>query len=114
MKNNLRSHGPLTRSVKLELRMCWECRGRFPRRRVKWKLLVSYPGMHHATHMGFFSDIGHAPVVMDAGISKPRWREKRSRRVRNRQFYVSGKRPIELHLDCWESMVTSQMRFSED
>ena len=39
-----------------------------------------------------------ATAVMDAGITNPRWREKRSRhsrRMRNMLFYISGKRPMD-------------------
>ena len=36
------------------------------------------------------------------GIAKPWWRGKRSRRMRNPQFYVSGKRPMEE--SCWNLM----------
>ena len=40
---------------------------------------------------------GYAGAVMHVEITNPRWRGKRSRhsrRMRNPQFYVSGKRPI--------------------
>ena len=33
---------------------------------------------------------------MHVGIANPRWREKRSRRMRNPQFHISGKRPLTL------------------
>ena len=62
-------------------------RERFTRHRLQRKPLVSDPGMHHA----------HAE--MHVGIAEPRWRGKGSRysrRMRNPQFYVSGKRPMEL------------------
>ena len=42
--------------------------------------------------------VRHAYAVMHVGIANPRWRGKRSRhskRMRNRQFGVSGKRAIE-------------------
>ena len=41
--------------------------------------------------------VRHARAVMHVGIANPRWRGKRSRhslRMRNPQFYASGKRPI--------------------
>ena len=47
--------------------------------------------------MGFLSDNGHALAVMHIGIANPQWWEKRSRhsrRMRNPQFYVFGKRPV--------------------
>ena len=71
------------------LRMRRECRERFPHHRLQRKLLVSGPGMHHGTC--------DARAVMHVGIANPRWRGKRSRhsrRMRNPQFCVSGKRPI--------------------
>ena len=46
------------------------------------KLLVSDPDMQHGT------------CVMHGGIVNPRWRGKCSQRMRNPQFYVSGKKPI--------------------
>ena len=36
-----------------------------------------------------------ARAVMHVGIANPRWPGKRSRRMRNPRFYVSGKRPID-------------------
>ena len=59
-----------------------ECRERFPRNQIQSKPLINDPGMHHGMHVGIFN---------------PRWREKRfrhSRRMRNPQFYVTGKRPM--------------------
>ena len=50
--------------------------------------------------MGFLSDSGHAHAVMHAGITKLRWQGKRSRHsgcMRNPQYYISGKRPMEVH-----------------
>ena len=61
------------------LRMHRLFRERFPRPRLQGKPLVSDPCMHHV------------------GIANPWWQGKRSqhsRRMRNPQFYVSGKRPI--------------------
>ena len=56
---------------------------------------VSDPDMHHGTCMP------HVPWCMPGSLSSgflwSRWRRKRfrhSRRMRNSQFYVSGKRPI--------------------
>ena len=65
-----------------------ECRERFPRHQLQRKPLVSDPGMHHGTC---------ARAAIYAGIANPRWRGKRSRhsrRMRNPQFRVSGKRPM--------------------
>ena len=52
--------------------------------------------------MGFLSDSNRARAVMHAGIAEPRWRGKRSRhsqRMRNPQFYGSGKRPMLVNKD---------------
>ena len=67
------------------LRMHRECRKRFPRHPLQRKPLVCDPGMHHGT------------CVTHVGIASPRGCGKRSRhprRMRNPQFYVSGKRPM--------------------
>ena len=72
------------------LRMHRECRERFPRHRR-----IVDPDMHHGTCMT------HVPWCMPGSLTSSflwsRWRGKRSRhsrRMRNPQFYVSGKRPI--------------------
>ena len=54
-----------------------ECRERFPRHPLQSKSLV----------------VRHARTVMHVGIANPRWQGKHSRRMRNSQFYVSGKKP---------------------
>ena len=62
----------------------------FPCHRLQRKPLVSDSGIHHGT-------CGDARAMMHVGIVKSRWRGKRSRhsrRMRNPQFCVSGKRPI--------------------
>ena len=64
-------------------RECWE---RFPHHRLQRKPPVSDPGMHHGTcvtHVPWCMS-GSQPVV--AGK-----RSRHSRRMRNPQFYVSGK-----------------------
>ena len=73
------------------LRMCRECRERFPPIDFKGKPLVSDPGMHRVMH------VRDARAVMHVGIANLRWRGKHSqhsRRMRNPQICVSGKRPI--------------------
>ena len=73
--------GLLPETQKCGLRMRWECRERFPRHRLQRKPLVIDPDMHHDTCV----------------TANPRWRGKRTRhcrRMRNPQFYVSGKRPM--------------------
>ena len=52
---------------------------------------VSDPDMHHDTC------VTHVPRSLTSGFLWSRWRGKRSRhsrRIRNPQFYVSGKRPM--------------------
>ena len=69
------------------LHMRREYQERFPRH--SW---VSYPDMHHGTC------VTHVPWCMPCGFPLSRWRGKRSqhsRRMRNPQFYVSGKKPIQ-------------------
>ena len=87
-----RGHGPLTRYVKLQVAHAPGMPGTFsppPR--------VSDPDMHHGTC------VTHVPWCMlgslTCGFLWSRWRGKRSRhsrRMRNPQFYLSGKRPIEI------------------
>ena len=55
------------------------------------KETISYRSRHASLHMR------HARAVMYVGIAHPRWwgnRSRQSQRMRNPQFYVSGKRPI--------------------
>ena len=55
------------------------------------KETASYRFRHASRH------VHHTLAMMHVGIAKPRWRGKHSRRYRrmcNRQYYVSGKRPI--------------------
>ena len=82
-------HGPLTRYVKL--RVAPGMPGTFSP-----PLRVSDPGMHHGTcvtHVPWC-----IPGLLTSGFLWSRWRGKRSRhsrRMRNPQFYVSDKRPIQ-------------------
>ena len=83
-------HGPLTRYVKMWVAHAPGMPGTFspaPR--------VSGPDMHHGTC------VTHVPWCMSGSLTSgflwSRWRGKRSghsRRMRNLQFYVSGKRPM--------------------
>ena len=67
-------------------RECWE---RFPRHRLQRKPLVSDPDMHHGTY------VTHVPWCMSGSLLEVAGkRSQHSRRMRNQQFYVSGKRPI--------------------
>ena len=86
-------HGPLTRYVKLRVAHAPGMPGTFsatPR--------VSDPYMHHGMC------VTHVPWCMlgslTTGFLWSRWRVKHSRhssRMRNPQFYVSGKRPMASH-----------------
>ena len=67
--------------------MRWECRERFSRHRLQRKPLVSDPDMYHGTC------VTHVPWYMSGSLSRGGG-GKRSRCVRNPQFYASGKRPI--------------------
>ena len=77
------------------LRMRRECQERFPRHPR-----VSDPDMHHGTcvtHVPWC-----IPVSLTSGFLWSRWQGKRSqhsRRMRNPQFYISGKRIMVQSLD---------------
>ena len=86
-------YGPLTRYVKLLVAHAPGMLGAFPP-----PLRVSDPDMHHGTcvtHVPWYM-----PGSLTSGFLWSRMRRKRSRhsqRMRNPQFYVSGKRPMLLH-----------------
>ena len=89
-RHNDHLHEPFNRYVKLRVVHAPGMPGTFsppPR--------VSDPDMHHGpclTHVPWCK-----PVSLTSGFLWNRWRGKRfphSRRMRNPQFYVSGKRPI--------------------
>ena len=82
--------GPLTRNVKLRVAHAPWMPGTFSP-----PLRVSVPDMHHGTW------VTHVPWCMPGSLTTgflgSQWRGKRSRhsrRMRNPQFYLSGKRPI--------------------
>ena len=87
---SLGRHGPLARYVKLRVAHAPGMPGTFsppPR--------VSDPDMHHGTR------VTHVPWCMPGSLTSiilwSRWQGRRSRhswRMRNPQFYVTGKRPI--------------------
>ena len=56
--------GFLPDTLNCGLRMRRECRERFPRHRVQWKLLVSNPGMHHGTC------VTHVPWCMSRSLTR--------------------------------------------
>ena len=68
-----------------------ECRKRFPRRLIQKKLLVSDLGMYHGTC------VRHVPWFMLGSLTRGSGESvSGSRRMRNTQFYVSGKWPMYL------------------
>ena len=102
------SYGPLARYVKLGLRMRRECRELFPRHRG-----FCNPDMHHGTC------VTHVPWCIPGsltiGFSWSRWRGKHSwhsRRMRNPQFYVSGKRSMEVSQSCTKQMISGNTKIS--
>ena len=90
------AHGPLTRYEKLRVAHAPGMPGTF------FPLLrISDPNMHHGTC------VTHVPWCMPGSLTSgflwSQWRGKRSqysRRMRNTQFYVSGKRPMPRHHRC--------------
>ena len=65
------------------------------RRSIQLKIKIENQEIEHTCKTKFLGVITRA--VMHAGITNPRWRGKRSRhsrRMRNPQFYISGKRAI--------------------
>ena len=82
-QNSVNIHGPLTRYVK---NPGCACAGNAPTRQIR------YPDMHHGTFAT------HVLLFMPGSLSRvflwSWWRGKRSRCMRNPQFYVSGKKPM--------------------
>ena len=80
-------HGPLARYVKLRVAHAPGMPGTFsppPR--------ISDPDMHHGTC------VTHVPWCMPGSLtSNFLWSRRRGKRMRNPQFYVSGKRPMDKH-----------------
>ena len=94
-------NGPLTRYVDLRVAHAPGMPGTFSPPPTS-KETPSKWSRHASRH------VRHARAVMHVGIAKPRWRRKRSRhsrRMRNPQFYVSGKRPmIKISDDIWHCL----------
>ena len=87
--------GPLTRYVKLRVAHAPGMPGTFSP-----QLRVSDPDMHHSTCVTHVS--WYMPGSLTSGFLWSRWwgkRSRHSRRMRNPQFYVSGKRPMLSY--CW-------------
>ena len=94
-------HGPLARYATLWVMQALGMLGTFsllPR--------VSNPDMHHDTC------VTHVPGSLTSGFLWIQWWGKCSRhhrRIRNPQFYVSGKRPI-LFTEQWQTLCTTFWR----
>ena len=83
-------HGPLTRYIALQVAHAPKKPGTFSPPPTS-KETASWGSRHASLH------VRHARAVMHVGIANLWWRGKRSRhsrRMRNPQFYVSGKRPM--------------------
>ena len=85
-------HGLLTRYAKLRVAHASWMPGMFTRHRLQRKTLVSDPSMHHGTC------VTHVLWCMSGSLTRGdgEKRSRHSRRMRNPQFYVSGKRPVGL------------------
>ena len=99
----LRPHGLLTWFVKLGVAQTSGIPGTFSPPSTS-KETASSRFRHASRH------VRGARVVMHVGIANQRWRGKRSRhsrRMRNPQFYVSGKRPMKSRdsFDAWAGIV---------
>ena len=87
----MQCHGPLTRFVKLRVVYAPGMPRTFSRHQLQMKPIVSERSRCVARH------VRHARSVMHIRVANPRWwgkRSRHSRRMRNPQSYVSGKRPI--------------------
>ena len=90
-------HGPLARYVKLRVRMRRECRERFPRHR-RWVIPTCITARASRTCRDACRDRQLSVSFEIGGGGK---RSRHSRRMRNLQFYVSGKRPMLGALIVW-------------
>ena len=95
-------HGPLTRYITLQVAHAPRMSGTFSPPRSQRMPSVSDPGVHHGTC------VMHVPWRMSGSLTHGDGEHSRhSRRMRNPQFYVSGKRPIMcisqflLFYTCW-------------
>ena len=84
-------HGPLARYVKLRVRMRRECRERFPRHR-RWAIPTCITARAWRTCRDACRDRQLSVSFEIGGGGK---RSRHSRRMRNLQFYVSGKRSMD-------------------
>ena len=90
--HELLQHGPLARYLNVWVAHAPGMPGTFPHHRLQRKPLVSDPVMHHGTC------VMHVPWCMSGSLTCDGGgkRSRHSRHMHNPQFYVSGKRPIEL------------------
>ena len=84
-------NGPLARYVKLRVRMRRECRERFPRHR-RWAIPTCITARASRTCRDACRDRQLSVSFEIGGGGK---RSRHSRRMRNLQIYVSGKRPMQ-------------------
>ena len=78
---------------KIAVCACAENAGNFPPPPTS-KKTASKRSRHASRH------VRHTRAVMHVGIANPRWwvkRSRHSRRMRDQQFHVSGKRPMKMH-----------------
>ena len=107
------SHRPLTRYVKLSVAHAPGMPGTFSHYRLQRKPLDNDPGMHHGMC------VTHVPWCMLGSLThgggEKRFRHPRC--IRNRQFYVSGKRPISafnILTICWVRVASTMWMNSYD
>ena len=88
-----------------ELRMRQECRERFPCHRLPRKQLVNAPGMHHG------KCVTHVLWCMSGSLTRGGGENssRHSRRMRNPQFYLSGKKPM---INVWIHVIGSLSAYS--
>ena len=98
------TNGPLARYVKLRVRMRRECRERFPRHR-RWAIPTCITARASRTCRDACRDRQLAVSFEIGGGGK---RSRHSRRMRNLQFYVSGKRPMVVSLLTHICVIRSQ------
>ena len=101
-------HRPLVRYVKLRFAHAPGILGTFSPSPTS-KRTASLRSRHTSRH------VRHARAVMAVGIAIPCWRGKRSRhsrRMRNPQFYVSGKRSMDDYTDDYRCNIDSGLTCS--
>ena len=94
-------HEPLARCIKLRVRMRRECRERFPRR-PRWAIPTCITARAWRTCR---DGCRHRTLAVSFEVGDRGKRSRHSRRMRNLQLYVSGKRPIEA-CPCFVSVIS--------